>query len=139
MEMVPTINGRHAPTELTEYAVLFQEIKFPEYVSFDARDIISRLLDVNDITRLGSGPKGIQDIKNHKFFSCINWEKLEQKHIVPPFIPEERKMDENSLFPNFESMMNEFGKGSWLDDKPPESGQKYFSNWYIIIIIIEIR
>jgi hypothetical protein len=33
-----------------------------------ARSLIGRLLDVNDKTRLGSGPNGAKDIKAHPFF-----------------------------------------------------------------------
>lgn len=33
-----------------------------------AKSLIRRLLDVNDKTRLGSGPNGAKDIKAHEFF-----------------------------------------------------------------------
>jgi hypothetical protein len=33
-----------------------------------ATSLIKRLLDVNDKTRLGSGPNGAKDIKAHPFF-----------------------------------------------------------------------
>jgi serine/threonine protein kinase len=42
MEMVPTINGRHAPVGLPEYSILFQQIPFPSYMSSDAADLISK-------------------------------------------------------------------------------------------------
>ena len=37
--------------------------------------------------RLGSGPTGDQDIKNHPFFAPIEWDKLEQRKLEPPFKP----------------------------------------------------
>ena len=133
MEMVPTINGRHAPVGLPEYSILFQQIPFPSYISPEAADLIGRLLDTNDVTRLGSGHKGLQDIKSHPFFSSINWEKLEQKHMEPPFMPEARRMDENALFPSFDAMLTDFGKAQWLTELPKESDQKFFDTWYIHI------
>ena len=60
---------------------------YPRYFSQDVVDLISRLLDVNQDTRLGSGPTGDNEIKNHPFFAGIDWDKLEQKHIEPPYIP----------------------------------------------------
>jgi len=136
MDIVPTINGRHAPVGLPEYSILFQQIPFPSYLSEDVVDLITKLLDVNDATRLGAGgKKGLQDIKNHKFFSQIDWELLEQKHVEPPFIPENatKKLDEQSMFPTFEAMMESFEKTSWLNEVVKEEDQKYFSTWYAII------
>ncbi|GAA0181813.1 protein modifying enzyme [Lithospermum erythrorhizon] len=38
--------------------------------------------------RLGNGPKGSDEIKGHKWFSSINWKKLEARQIQPSFCPE---------------------------------------------------
>ena len=131
MELVPTVNGRHAPVGLAEYASLFQQIPFPDHISPSARDVIARLLDVNDRTRLGAGPQGLRDLKNHPFFADINWEKLEQRHVVPPYVPvlELSAPDETALFPNFEAMMEEFGKSDWLTQPPDDDGQTHFASW----------
>lgn len=53
----------------------------------DARDLLKRLLDPRATTRLGSGPEGSLEIKNHAFFKDIDWEQLYNKEIEPPFIP----------------------------------------------------
>lgn len=37
--------------------------------------------------RLGAGPNGIEDIKQHEFFATIDWVSLERKKVRPPFIP----------------------------------------------------
>lgn len=37
--------------------------------------------------RLGAGPNGIEDIKQHEFFATIDWDNLLTKTVRPPFIP----------------------------------------------------
>ena len=36
-------------------------------------------------TRLGSG--SVKEIKNHAFFSTVDWDKVEKKDVIPPFRP----------------------------------------------------
>jgi serine/threonine protein kinase len=129
VEMVPTINGRHAPNGLPEYSILFQQIPFPHFLSGEVVDLISRLLDVNDKSRLGSGPNGVKNIKEHRFFQSIDWDLLESKQLDPPFIPEAKKLEESPMFTDFETMMKDLGKASWLSELPKADDQKYFSTW----------
>ena len=51
----------------------------------NAFDICSRFLDRNPETRLGSS--SFEDIKNHPWFACIDWEKLCKREMIPPFKP----------------------------------------------------
>lgn len=41
---------------------------FPPEIRTDARSLLTGLLDRNPKTRLGSGPRGAADIKDHAFF-----------------------------------------------------------------------
>ena len=127
--MVPTINGRHAPNGLPEYSILFQQIPFPHFLSAEIVDIISRLLDVNDKTRLGSGPNGVKNIKEHRFFQSIDWDLLELKQLEPPFMPESKKLEEGPVFGDFETMMRDLGKAAWLTEAPKSDEQKFFTSW----------
>jgi serine/threonine protein kinase len=131
VEMATTMNALvREHCDSPEYAILFQEIPFPSHISPEAKDLISKLLDVNPKTRLGSGSNGSKNIKSHIFFKGIDWDLLEQKHIEPPFKPEHsRLLDELIPYPDFESLMKEYGKNDWLNDAPQKEGQKYFANW----------
>ena len=51
----------------------------------DATDILAGLLEKDPKLRLGS--RGIKEIKDHQFFSGVDWEAYENKEVEPPFIP----------------------------------------------------
>lgn len=131
VEMATTMNALvREHCDIPEYAILFQEVPFPPFLGAEAKDLIKKLLDVNPKARLGSGPGGAKEIKAHPFFQSLDWNRLEQKHIEPPFKPEHpRILDQLQPYPDFEKMMEEFGKKEWLEDLPPREAQKFFVNW----------
>jgi hypothetical protein len=51
------------------------------------RDFLQHVLQKNPKERLGHGESDWEEIKCHKFFRDIAWEKLLAKKIPPPFIP----------------------------------------------------
>jgi serine/threonine protein kinase len=53
-----------------------------------ADDLFSQLLEVNPAYRLGSKNEDIQRIKDHDFFSDIDWDLLLSKELDPPFVPD---------------------------------------------------
>eukprot|EP01041_Mallomonas_annulata_P003194 gene3194-6305_t len=112
-----------------EYLMLFRDIYIPDYMSANAADLINGLLDVNENTRLGAGTAGLHKLKAHAFFEGIDWERLEQKHLIPPFIPEAPKLQEKAHFPDFEVMMATLGKTDWLEEKPKADEHKFFQGW----------
>ena len=63
------------------------EISFPEYLSSAVKDLLSGLFVKNPDLRLGSGPHGSNDVKNHLWFSGMSWDALYSKQITPPFVP----------------------------------------------------
>jgi len=115
--------------DFPEYAMLFQEINFPRYMSPHAQDLIRSFLNVSEVDRLGFGPTGIDDIKQHPFFDGVSWALLEQKHVEPPYLPELQVVNDVPLHDNFLSMMTELGKTKWINKTTTASQQKYFENW----------
>ena len=52
-----------------------------------ATDLLQRLLKRNPKQRLGSGPEGVDEIKNHPFFDGVDWAAMEEKDVPPLFVP----------------------------------------------------
>jgi len=70
--------------------ILNGELRFPSYVSAEAKSLLEGLLTREVEKRLGSGPEGGKAVKNHPFFKEIDFEKLEKKEIEAPFKPKVR-------------------------------------------------
>jgi serine/threonine protein kinase len=75
-----------------------QEVQYPNSMNKDAKDFIQKLLTINPSERLGSGPNGIEDIKNHPFFRSMDWDKLLKQEIVADFIPKIKPENELKYF-----------------------------------------
>lgn len=51
----------------------------------DSSDICRRLLDKNEVTRLGAN--GAKEIMSQPYFCQVNWEDILSDRMKPPFIP----------------------------------------------------
>jgi len=66
--------------------ILHDPLRFPEDMSLEAKSIMTGLLQRDPAKRLGNN--GSEEIKKHLFFSRhIDWKRLVQKQIPPPFKP----------------------------------------------------
>ncbi|CAA9999250.1 unnamed protein product [Nesidiocoris tenuis] len=95
--------------------ILMEEVKFPRTISSEARDLLSGLLVKDPNRRLGGGPDDAKDIKNHPFFSSINWTDLYHKRIPPPFKPQVTSDTDTRYFDS------EF-TGESVELTPPDTG-----------------
>ncbi|XP_039136175.1 serine/threonine-protein kinase AtPK2/AtPK19-like [Dioscorea cayenensis subsp. rotundata] len=67
--------------------IVKDKIKLPPFLSSEAHSLLKGLLQKESSKRLGSGPGGSDEIKNHKWFKSINWRKLNAREIQPSFRP----------------------------------------------------
>ncbi|KAL2248992.1 serine/threonine-protein kinase AtPK2/AtPK19 [Sesamum indicum] len=68
--------------------ILKDKLKLPAFLSSDAHSLLKGLLQKDASKRIGSGPRGSDEIKGHKWFKSINWKKLEAREIQPSFLPQ---------------------------------------------------
>jgi Protein kinase C terminal domain len=72
--------------------------------SFKPSHFFPQFLEQDPAKRLGSGPSGSDDVKNHPYFSDVDWAALERKEIVPPYKPKvSNEMDLSHIDPVFTS------------------------------------
>lgn len=74
--------------------ILSGELRFPSYISDNAKSLLEGLLTRDPEKRLGSN--GGTDVKHHPWFGDIDWDKLVRKEIDPPFKPKVRSADDTS-------------------------------------------
>ncbi|CAN8260035.1 unnamed protein product [Cochlearia groenlandica] len=71
-----------------EQKIVKDKIKLPQFLSSEAHALLKGLLQKEPERRLGSGPSGAKEIKEHKWFKGMNWKKLEGREVKPSFKPE---------------------------------------------------
>jgi 3-phosphoinositide dependent protein kinase-1 len=96
-------------------------IEYPDTISAEARDLISRLLQPADNERLGAGDddsdNGYPSLKSHPFFACIDWDNLPASHA--PYQPLPSKLP-----PSEE--MKDGASTEWLLDADPTPITPYY-------------
>jgi serine/threonine protein kinase len=68
-------------------AIVKGEFRMPKFVSHDAINIISGLLQRHPSRRLGTIGKGIDDLLDHDWFRSVDHDRLLLKELPAPYIP----------------------------------------------------
>ncbi|KAK7173945.1 hypothetical protein R3I93_003697 [Phoxinus phoxinus] len=100
-----TLEGeRNSQSEVSK-RILRCEPPFPSIIGPLAQDLLRKLLVKDPHKRLGSGPRGAEDIKCHPFFKGLNWSDLAEKKVQSPFRPELRnELDVGNFAEEFTGM-----------------------------------
>ena len=93
-----------------------KKITIPEFVTPEAKDLISLLLIPNPKKRLGYGPDGVKKIKDHPYFEGVNWEDAWNRKLQPPFVPKLKGETDLSYFDKM--FTNEKIEGSKVSEVP---------------------
>ncbi|XP_029900813.1 ribosomal protein S6 kinase alpha-2 [Myripristis murdjan] len=67
--------------------ILKAKLGMPQFLSPEVQSLLRALFKRNPANRLGAGPDGVEEIKRHRFFAPIDWNKLYRKEVRPPFKP----------------------------------------------------
>ncbi|VFQ91026.1 unnamed protein product [Cuscuta campestris] len=100
--------------EKIQQKIIKEKIKLPSYLSSEAHSLLKGLLQKDPSKRMGSGAKGSDEIKCHKWFRPINWKRLEAREIQPSFRP---AVDGKQCIANFDKCWTEMP----LQDSPVSS------------------
>lgn len=65
--------------------ILSAELRFPSHMAAEARSICRGMLQRDPLQRLGY--RGAQEIRSHPFFESVDFDRLLNKEIEPPFKP----------------------------------------------------
>ena len=67
--------------------IVEKRIEMKAFFSVEAKSLLQGLLEREPTKRLGSSEEDANDLKRHPWFAKIDWTKLMQKKLDPPFKP----------------------------------------------------
>lgn len=78
----------HSDTYQLFEMTLHEKLKFPKDFDRNAKSLIKKLTKHDLTERYGNLVGGVNDIKEHKFFKGVDWQKLLTFKVDPPYKPE---------------------------------------------------
>ncbi len=105
------------------YRIVNRDFKYPNNFSSAAKSCISGLLRKKEDERLGSSELGAKEIMQSEFFAVMDFERLLNKAITPPFKPDVTDEQDTTYVP--ESLLRTEAKDSISDVKVNEKSTQF--------------
>ncbi|KAG7188202.1 hypothetical protein KM043_016077 [Ampulex compressa] len=83
----PPFRGSDHMTTYNKILKGVEMVGIPNTVNKNANNLIKKLLRISPSERLGYQRNGIQDIRDHKWFSGFNWHALQRLALPAPIVP----------------------------------------------------
>ena len=96
--------------------ILKARLKFSSKVSSKAKSLIKHLIVVDLTKRYGNLKNDVDDIKNHKLFNELDFNKLLIKKLLPTYIPKINNSYDTSNLNIYTDSFSEASEVSKLDD-----------------------
>lgn len=77
---------------------LSMEVKMPDSFSKEVSSLIMSLLIKDPEKRLARAGKGASEVKEHSFFSQVDWSHVERLKVVPPIVPPRGEVNAADVF-----------------------------------------
>ncbi|KAI3653487.1 hypothetical protein MP228_001434 [Amoeboaphelidium protococcarum] len=90
--------------------ILIGKVKYPSHFDPAAKDLVKHLLTADLSKRFGNLKNGSEDIKRHKWFADMDWNKLLRKEISAPHIPHVKHPGDASNFDVYEEDPEPYGR-----------------------------
>merc|ERR1712007_70983 len=81
--------------------VLKGNIDYPMSIDLRAKDIIRKFLVHDRSKRLGGTSEGAREVKNHKWFNGLDWDRVLAREVTAPNIPPVKSADDASMFDQY--------------------------------------
>eukprot|EP00361_Fabrea_salina_P007587 CAMPEP_0202435178 /NCGR_PEP_ID=MMETSP1345-20130828/18205_1 /ASSEMBLY_ACC=CAM_ASM_000843 /TAXON_ID=342563 /ORGANISM="Fabrea Fabrea salina" /LENGTH=209 /DNA_ID=CAMNT_0049048111 /DNA_START=285 /DNA_END=914 /DNA_ORIENTATION=+ len=81
--------------------ILKGKVKFPRNFDKNARSLVKHLLEADLTKRYGNLKRGVEDIKRHRWFAGLDWERIIRKEVQMSYRPTVHSPNDTSNYQHY--------------------------------------